>query len=141
MKRIAFAVWLLVAAAAPLAAQGKDTRHPIERWVDENMEKPQYQSTAGMIQLADLAYQKWDQELNRVYGQVMARLRPEEQAALREAQRAWLKYRDAEFAFLEKVYGRLEGTMYLPMHAFDRADVVAGRVKDLTGHHNLLGME
>ena len=141
MKRFAVALLLILVTTLSLPAQGKDTRHPIERWVDENMEKPQYQSTAGMVQLADLAYQKWDRELNRVYGQVMARLRPGEQAALREAQRAWLKCRDAEFAFLEKVYGRLEGTMYLPMHAFDRADVVAGRVKELTGHLNLLEME
>ncbi len=44
-------------------------------------------------------YQRVDADLNGVYGRCLATLSSEAQAALREAQRAWVAYRDANRAF------------------------------------------
>jgi uncharacterized protein YecT (DUF1311 family) len=44
-------------------------------------------------------YQRVDADLNAVYARCLATLSPEAQAALREAQRAWVTYRDANRAF------------------------------------------
>jgi uncharacterized protein YecT (DUF1311 family) len=55
-----------------------------------------------MIAIADChqkRYEKADKELNKVYSEVMKDLTPEAQKKLKEAQKAWLKYRDAAFAF------------------------------------------
>jgi uncharacterized protein YecT (DUF1311 family) len=44
-------------------------------------------------------YQRVDADLNAVYARCLATLSSEAQAALREAQRAWVTYRDANRAF------------------------------------------
>ena len=44
-------------------------------------------------------YQRVDADLNAVYGRCLATLSPEATAALREAQRAWVAYRDANRPF------------------------------------------
>ena len=47
------------------------------------------------------AYEKFlDDELNNAYKQLMAHLNNEAQQVLRDSQRQWLKYRNAEFNFL-----------------------------------------
>ncbi len=55
-----------------------------------------------MVSIADChqkRYEAADKELNRVYGEIMKDLTPEGQKKLKEAQRAWLRFRDAAFAF------------------------------------------
>lgn len=47
------------------------------------------------------AYEQFlDQELNNTYNQLMAHLNDEAQQVLRDSQRQWLKYRNAEFSFI-----------------------------------------
>lgn len=53
------------------------------------------QTQVEMNQCAIKEYEKADGELNRVYREVMAALRPEIQEKLKAAQRAWIAYRDA----------------------------------------------
>lgn len=50
---------------------------------------------------AHAAYEKFlDQELNAAYAQLMAQLNDKAQQNLRDSQRKWLKYRNAEFSFI-----------------------------------------
>jgi uncharacterized protein YecT (DUF1311 family) len=58
-------------------------------------------------------FQRVDADLNAVYGRCLATLSSEAQAALREAQRAWVAYRDANRAF---------GTEFLAGLTVRRAD-------------------
>ena len=58
-------------------------------------------------------FQRVDADLNAVYGRCLATLPSEAQAALREAQRAWVAYRDANRAF---------GTEFLAGLTVRRAD-------------------
>ena len=71
MKPIAFAILCaVVASASPVRAQ--DTRD------------------------AELA--SADRSLNEAYQAILGRLRPQDQVALRKAQRAWIAFRDADCA-------------------------------------------
>ena len=64
------------------------------------------QTTLAMDQASVAMAEALDRELNTAYGRLMARLEPAQQSALRTAQRRWLKYRAAEFAFLNKTFSR-----------------------------------
>jgi uncharacterized protein YecT (DUF1311 family) len=123
----------------PMGSQDAPKKHPIDAWLDACLEKDP--STQGMLTCLGEAYRRWDAELNRVYGALLARLTAEEAAALREAQRAWLKQRDATFKLLDGVYGRKEGTMFLTMRAADRVDVVEKRTFELLSVLDVLDME
>lgn len=57
-------------------------------------------STAGMHQCLDQILPKWDALLNKYYLQ----LGGDKNAALRQAQLAWIKYRDGETAWVNKKY-------------------------------------
>jgi uncharacterized protein YecT (DUF1311 family) len=94
-------------------------------------------STASMSECADTSYKRWDQELNRVYGALHGKLNAPAQAALKESQRQWLAYRDAENKTIGAVYHMMQGTMYVPMRASDAAEIVKARVKQLRGYLSL----
>jgi uncharacterized protein YecT (DUF1311 family) len=108
---------------------GEQRKHPIDKWVDACVEKDY--STVGMMNCGEQAVQKWDAELNRVYQALKKQLNADGKKALKTAQKAWLKYRDKEFKTIGAVYGSRQGTMWLPVLAFARADVVKNRVLQL----------
>jgi uncharacterized protein YecT (DUF1311 family) len=62
------------------------------------------QSQAEMNTCAGNQYKKADAELNRTYQKFVTMLDAEEKAALKEAQTAWLKYRDANCDFVADQY-------------------------------------
>jgi len=52
-------------------------------------------STKDMQDCADSEYKKADADLNSVYQATLRKLKPDDAALLKKAQRAWLAYRDA----------------------------------------------
>lgn len=59
--------------------------------------------TVSIQQCYEKKYSAADKELNAVYTEAMKTLSEPEKAKLREAQKAWLKYRDASFElYIEK---------------------------------------
>jgi len=56
-------------------------------------------SQASLNACADRGARKADAALDRAYAEVMSRLEPAGKARLRDAQRAWLAFRDKECAF------------------------------------------
>ena len=79
-----FAV-MLAASASP--------QQDLKRCYDEA------RSTYAMRQCNAEEFRIYDQALNESYRQLMQRLDPTERRNLREAQRAWIRYRDAECRF------------------------------------------
>ncbi|HEY9071113.1 MAG TPA: lysozyme inhibitor LprI family protein [Candidatus Ozemobacteraceae bacterium] len=103
--------------------------HPIDRQVTALLERDE--STAGQNHAFDKGERLWDAELNRCYRDLTARLDEAGRKRLRDAQRAWLAFRDAEFARLLDVFGRKEGTMFGPMLAAARMKLVRERAQEL----------
>ncbi|SHK49921.1 lysozyme inhibitor LprI family protein [Thermocrinis minervae] len=109
-------------------SEEKQEKHPIDVWLEKCIEKDS--STAEMINCSNKAYEMWDKELNRVYQELMKKLSPEEKELLKESQRQWLKFRDAEFRFINQIYG-YEGGFYHTQRIGSKIDLVRERVLHL----------
>lgn len=111
-------------------------KHPIDKALEACLDKDS--TTAGMTNCIGKAYEKWDKELNRIYAELMKKLSPEGKVNLKDAQLQWLKFRDSEFKLQDSIYSTLEGTMYIPMRASDRMELVKKRAVELKSHLELL---
>ena len=87
-----------------------DYQHPIDVWLEQQME--QDYSTAGMCSALAEGAERWDKELNLVYGRLMKSLSPSQIESLKTAQRAWITFRDAELSAIGSIVSMKEGTMY-----------------------------
>ncbi len=87
------------------------------------------QTQFEMTQCAGKEYKAADAVLNKVYQQFVAKLDDEEKAQLKEAQTAWLKYRDTNCDF---VADQFKGGSMRPMvYAYCLADVTKNRTTEL----------
>lgn len=77
----------LLASGVAVAQQ-----NPIDQQLEQCLNKES--STAGMSQCYGNANKAWDKEMNAQYTQVMKKLTGAPKDKLRNAQRAWLTYRD-----------------------------------------------
>ena len=78
---------------------------------------------------AHRAFQAADAALNRAYNQLSSKLDEGRRAKLKEAELAWLKYRDNNCEFVSSEY---EGGSMRPMvHSFCLADVTRERTAEL----------
>ncbi len=106
MSRRLLAVMLLAGAfAGPALADDDQIDADLEACLDGEM------STQGMVECYGAAYEAWDAALNEAYATLMDTLSEEEATALRDAQRAWIRFRDAESAFLASLLTPDRGTI------------------------------
>ena len=87
------------------------------------------QTQIEMTQCAADAYKAADKVLNQVYQQLVAKLDDEEKAQLKEAQTAWLKYRDTNCDFVADQYKG--GTMRPMIYAGCLEGVTKKRTSEL----------
>lgn len=112
-----------------LLAKAQD-EHPIEQWVRSKMQNAI--TTADMVQPHETAYQHWDHLMNIVYQELEKGMSPATFEALRKSQRAWPAFRDAEIETINSLYYRdFQGTMWYPVAAAKRKQVVRRRVLEL----------
>lgn len=131
-------LFLLLVNAGSLWAQSNtdEALHPIEVKMNNCIDKNP--STAGVTGCLDMAYTEWDAELNKYYKLLQGIVTKEQKAALRDAELAWITYRDKEFTLLELLYQSKEGTMFQPMLMYDKLTVVKKRALELEDHYKLL---
>ena len=94
-----------------------------------------------MTNCAHLAFKKSDAELNRVYQQLMKKVAADGekyQRKLQEAQRAWLKYRDANCE--SEVALNEGGTIYPMVYNYCLASMTEERTKRMKEMLKVLGM-
>ncbi len=118
-------------AQRPRPKYAREKRDPIDVEMDQRLLKAQ--STLESVQAIEHAQQRWDAELNRAYNRLMRVLPPDQSHAVRIAQRAWLKYRDAEFDAGNSIIGSWEGSAYNSVQVGHRMKVVRDRVLLLRG--------
>ncbi len=88
-------------------------------------------STADQLAAIETARSGWDARLNAVYRELQSQLPEDSATRLRQSQRAWLAFRDAEHAALDALYAETEGTLFRPMQALDRVALLRHRVQEL----------
>jgi uncharacterized protein YecT (DUF1311 family) len=134
MKATLLAFFLAAYAMAFHAAAEK--QNSIDARLDVCLEKAN--TTRAMIDCNNVAYSEWDKQLNKTYRELISALSADGQRSLRESQRAWLSFRDLESKNIDSVYSGLDGTMYLPMRAASRTNIVRARAIELLGYQVLL---
>jgi len=82
-----------------------------------------------MNQCAGKAYRAADETMNQVYRKLVAMLDEDEKAKLKEAQVAWLKYRDTNCEFVGDQYAG--GSIRPLIEATCLADMTKGRTTEL----------
>ena len=86
-------------------------------------------STKDIQDCMDSEWKKSDAELNRVYQDSLKKLKPEQAALLKKAQRAWVTYRDAQ---CDADYKMLAGGTAAPLALTQcRVTLTQGRTKTL----------
>ena len=73
-------------------------------------------------------------ELDKAYKQLMAKLDAEQQKSLKEAQRAWIKWRDAEADIIARVGGAVGGSALRVDYANAQAKLIKERMEVLRGY-------
>ncbi|MFM0182709.1 DUF1311 domain-containing protein [Paraburkholderia aspalathi] len=79
----------------PIASAQKKV-DPIEAQVEACLGTPAGQTTAGMTDCSHKAYLAYDRRMNDVYQRTMRNADPQSRMLIRNAQRQWLAYRDAQ---------------------------------------------
>ena len=140
MCRSVLLLTVFCAMAGPVRAQvgdaPKEAPHPISAAYEACNEKDP--STAGMMSCAAAAEAGWDKELNAAYGELTKALKGTSLEALRQAQRAWIAQRDREYALQDAIRGELDGTMWGPVMADQRASLVEARARQLRAYKSFL---
>src|SRR5262249_40033663 len=126
MKRIATALGLLLIASSPSLAEDPfqptaPERATIDKCLKHNANEDALKTAAACVGLISapcinedtataVACQEretriWDELLNKAFQDARAHLDSVAGGALKDAQRAWIAFRDAKCTFSEKVYG------------------------------------
>jgi uncharacterized protein YecT (DUF1311 family) len=112
------AVWIgLAIATTPLTSS---------RGQDSNFKPPGTEEQA--------AVDRANGELDKVYKQLMAKLEAEQQKSLKEAQRAWIKWRDAEADIIARVGGAVGGSALRVDYANAQTKLIKERAEVLRGY-------
>ena len=92
------------------------------------MEKPEGQSTVGMVECLSTETKAWDDNLNKEYGRLLPLLKTQAAEDVRKAQRLWIEGRDADCR--------------VPYYFYDGGSIVqtlgAECVLDHTAHRTIL---
>ncbi len=115
-----------------------DVVYPVDEFLDQCLTQSNHGSTAGQIECTDQAKQRWDDEMNQGYRRLADHLTPKTQASLRDAQRRWLQYRDADQLLVDAVYELTKGTMYAPMQAYSHLRPIRERSLVLKSYFTVL---
>lgn len=138
MKNIIRYSLLLLSLLLPaIVCAQEPPKHPIDKALEICTEKNP--ATGGMVNCNEIAYKKWDQELNKNYQTLMSKLKPAGKQLLKSAQLSWITYRDNEFKLIDSIYDDIPGTMYIPMRIEEKMQIVKQRALALSSHIDMLG--
>jgi uncharacterized protein YecT (DUF1311 family) len=114
----------------------QENTHPIDVYLDSCMEKNP--STMGMTKCTGDAAKMWDDELNKYYKILMNILDDESAKTLKSSEVQWIEFKDKEYKNLDMMYSKLDGTMYIPMHAYAKLEIIKTRALQLKDYYELL---
>jgi uncharacterized protein YecT (DUF1311 family) len=115
-----------------------DVSYPLDEFLDRCFARPNHGSTAGQVECTNRATRRWNDEMNHDYRRLANHLTPKTQTLLRNAQRRWLQYRDADRLLIDAVYELTKGTMYAPMQAYSHLRPVRERSLVLKSYFTVL---
>ncbi|MEX6687979.1 lysozyme inhibitor LprI family protein [Danxiaibacter flavus] len=112
-------------------AQTKSKEDKIDSELQQCLDKKENQSTAGMVDCAYKALNKWNAKLNTTYKSLLAKLDSTAKNSLIEAQRQWIKFKEKEIDLIDATYGSAHGTMWRIVRAQKVMDITKQRAMEL----------
>ncbi|MBI4863132.1 MAG: DUF1311 domain-containing protein [Candidatus Riflebacteria bacterium] len=104
---------------------------PIDREIERSLKMDG--SKLGQAQAYNRGHDQWDAELNRVYQKAQALLSADAEGkkTLKDAQLAWIRFRDAEFKLIDRILDVNAGSVNVPASASARMKIVRERALTL----------
>jgi uncharacterized protein YecT (DUF1311 family) len=129
-------LYLLLFASFCLSAHAQDKQYPIDREYQDCLAKDT--SAGNLYTCAFEAYAAWDRMMDKEYKKLLRNLRSDkDRNAMKQAQTAWIAYRDAEFKSYDNMFNR-PGANWIRMRAEGRIDVVRARALQLADYNTNL---
>jgi len=140
-KQLILSILILFLAISAFAQDYKpivdEDKQKIDKFMDDLIDRDS--TTTGISNAHSAAEEKWDIVLNKYYKLLMGILDKEGQKRLKEAQLAWIKYRDAE---IENIYTNLlkasGGSSQINMASAEILGLTEDRALKLKEYYNLL---
>ncbi len=81
--------------------------------------------------------ERWNKEIERLYRLLLSQSKTdfEEDRILTTAQKSWVKFKNAQYAYIDRQYRDDEGTMYERIRAWERFEIVRARGLMLYAHY------
>lgn len=127
---------LLLIIPTTLTARAEN-KHRIDVWLEQELSKDDH-STASMREAINTAREMWDREMNESYKRLMVKLPADKRTMLRNAQRAWIAFRDSDGEVISSIVSSLDGTMYQLMGTDLGYQRVRDRALQLIGYENII---
>jgi uncharacterized protein YecT (DUF1311 family) len=117
-----------------LAFGQTEKEYPIDIELQNCLDSSENYTTKGMTDCVVRATEKWDEELNKSYKELLALLTAEQKEKLKIAQHQWIDYRDKEIEFSNQVHTDMQGTMWIPAAAKKKLELTKQRALEIEGY-------
>lgn len=99
-------------------------------------------TSAGTVSnCAYIAYDKWQNEMDKYYNRIVKDLRkPTDKASFKQSQEAWLAFKDAEFASYNHMFN-IQGSKWYILRLTSRIDVLRERTLQLKKYYEIIDSE
>ena len=134
LRAICSAVAMFSIAVLASPAFGQNTSDKIDSDLKKCLAQHTNFTTAGMVNCVGTAYQQMDSRLNEVYSLLMGKLTPPKRELLKDAQRKWLAFRDAELKLTKSLDPNVGGTISSVTGAGDSYEILKKRTKEIEQH-------
>ena len=123
----------MVAAAISiwLPCQAQTASEKIDSDLKKCLAQKSNATTAGMRSCVGTAYEQMDHRLNEVYSACLAKCSAKQKEDLKDAQRKWLAFRDAEIKLRKSTDPNAGGTLALVTGDNEAYEILKRRTKDL----------
>ncbi|MAC94720.1 MAG: hypothetical protein CMC96_04385 [Flavobacteriales bacterium] len=117
-----------------LAFGQTEKEHPIDIDLQKCLDSNENYTTKGMTDCVVRSTEKWDEELNKNYQELLTLMTAEQTDKLKIAQRKWVEYRDKEIEFSNQLYYDMQGTMWTPVAAQTKLDLTRKRTIEIESY-------
>lgn len=117
-----------------LAFGQTEKEHPIDLELQNCLDSSENYTTKGITDCVVRAAEKWDEELNKKYQELLTLLTVEQTDKLKIAQRKWVEYRNKEIVFSNQLYYDMQGTMWIPVATQIKLDLTRKRTIELESY-------
>ncbi len=129
-------ILLLAASPVATAAPGDRTATALQNCLDN----PSNAATSGQVDCEAAAEKNYDQRMNGAYASLLRALPAKAAQQLRQSQRSWLAFRDAETTAASEVFATRQGTMYVPMQAGAATNITRDRALQLESYLRIISI-